>query len=198
VVSVSWYEAAAYARWVGGRLPAEAEWEFAARGPGGRRYPWGDQEPTADHANFGNRLDAPTPAGIYPLGSTPEGVCDLAGNVWEWCNDWFGDYEPEPQTNPVGPDRGISRVLRGGAFYSDPELLRGSFRYDFLEPGHRAFSFGFRVVWDLPLCLRAQKTHKSKKSLDKFFGPWRFANRSLHQNIRLSPMGHADGPRTAS
>ncbi len=147
VTGVSWFEADAYCRWVSGRLPTEAEWEFAARGKDGRRYPWeGDPNPDDDHANFAMSVGHPTPVGIYPLGGTPEGVQDLAGNVLEWCEDWFGRYAENPVKNPGGPVRGDYRVLRGGSFYDDPRNLRGACRFSF-HPVFRDGNFGFRVVW---------------------------------------------------
>jgi formylglycine-generating enzyme required for sulfatase activity len=145
VVEVSWYQADAYCRWVGGRLPTEAEWEFAARGAAGRKYPWGSAEPGEAHANFGHRVDVPSPVGVYPQGATPEGVYDLAGNVLEWCGDWFGAYPPEEQHDPTEPLAGASRVLRGGSFVGDARHLRGACRLGF-PPEVSGDVIGFRVV----------------------------------------------------
>ncbi|MCB1036614.1 MAG: SUMF1/EgtB/PvdO family nonheme iron enzyme, partial [Acidobacteria bacterium] len=85
VTGVSWYEADAYCRWRGGRLPTDAQWEYAARGEEGRKYPWGKAEPTDSHACFDYRIGYAPPVGVYPLGATPDGLHDLAGGVWEWC-----------------------------------------------------------------------------------------------------------------
>jgi len=146
VTRVSWYEADAYCRWMGGRLPTEAEWEFAARGEQGRRFPWGPEEPDDRRANFvSGSVRNPSPVGVYPLGASPEGVCDLAGNVLEWCADCFGIYPNEDETDPTGSQSGSSRVLRGGAFYGAPRALRAAFRFDYL-PGLRLDRFGFRVL----------------------------------------------------
>lgn len=145
VVEVSWYEAEAFARWAGKRLPTEAEWEFAARGPEGRKYPWGEEELTERHANFGLRQKGPSPVGVYPAGVTPEGVLDLAGNVWEWCADRYGDYKKRPVVNPKGPEAGEYRLLRGGAFLNGPQRLRAAFRYDY-HPEDSHNGFGFRCV----------------------------------------------------
>ncbi len=148
VAGVSWYEADAYCRFVRGSLPTEAQWEYAARGPDGRRYPWGDEEPSAERANFDMNVGEPTPVGVYPL-DRPVGseIRDLTGNVWEWCADWFGEYPVSPQKDPTGPPTGDYRVLRGGAFLGIPHFLRASYR-DLYPPEFRTHpGFGFRVVW---------------------------------------------------
>ena len=149
VTEVSWYEADAYARWIGGRLPSEAEWELAARGPEGRRFPWGPEEPDDTRANFEMSVRQASPVGIYPMGATPEKVFDLAGNLWEWCSDWFGDYPEKDETDPVGPGSGASRVLRGGSFGFDSSYLRAAFR-SFGPPELRLVGIGFRVVFVEP------------------------------------------------
>ncbi len=154
VTYVSWYEADAYCRWAGGRLPTEAEWEFAARGTEGRRYPWSSDDPTDRHANFAGRIGAPTPVGIYPLGATPEGIQDLAGNVWEWCQDWLKVYQKVPRgvealENPQGPAQGSARVLRGGSWYHAPRDLRAACR-SYSRPEYEYDHVGFRVVWVAP------------------------------------------------
>ena len=134
---------------LGGRSPAHrgGVGSLAARGLAGRRYPWGESEPGEEQANFQMRVASPSPVGIYPRGATPEGLYDLAGNVWEWCRDWYGPYPVEAQTDPPGPPGGAARVLRGGSFDVSPSSLRGAFRFNYLLPGFRGGVVGFRVVW---------------------------------------------------
>jgi formylglycine-generating enzyme required for sulfatase activity len=152
VVNVSWYEAAAYCAWaterLGGevRLPTEAEWERAARGREGRKYPWGDEEPDTERANYDEgKVGHTTPVGLYPRGETPEGIRDLAGNVYEWVADWYGEdyYGKSPGSNPRGPESGEARVLRGGCWSSYPLLLRAAFR-NWIGPVDRGDDIGLR------------------------------------------------------
>jgi formylglycine-generating enzyme required for sulfatase activity len=145
VTKVSWFEAAAYSAWARCRLPTEAEWERAARGKTGRKFPWGDEPADASRVNFENRVRHETPVGIYPLGNTPEGICDLAGNVWEWCWDWSGKYSQTTVKNARGPDTGNFRVLRGGAWGDSAWSCRAAVRYSYF-PVNRDSRVGFRVV----------------------------------------------------
>ncbi len=156
-VTVSWEDAAAFTRWLTGklagtaaRLPTEAEWEYAARGTDGRRYPWGNERPDALRATFGLPGDSGRPAvvGHTPGGVSPFGVHELAGNVWEWCLDAYASYaEIEGSIDPChqGDLRGGSRVVRGGSWVSRAWLLRSAFRYSY-RPRDRNLSLGFRVV----------------------------------------------------
>jgi formylglycine-generating enzyme required for sulfatase activity len=149
-VEVSWHEAAAYCAWAKGRLPTEAEWECAARGGReGARYPWGNEKPDRFRANYAEGGPGqPTPVGMYPEGATPQGIHDLAGNVWEWTADLWGGYSKGAAKNPKGPGEGTMRVLRGGSFDYDSRNLRAAYRNRF-EPGGRVNYVGFRCVREL-------------------------------------------------
>jgi iron(II)-dependent oxidoreductase len=155
VLHVSWFEAEAYAAWAGRRLPTEAEWEKAARHDPAtgrsRRYPWGDEEPTAELANLGQRHLQPAAAGAYPAGGSAYGVRQLIGEVWEWTASDFRPYPgfaafPYREYSEVffGPEY---KVLRGGSFATDPVACRGTFRnWDY--PMRRQIFSGFRTARD--------------------------------------------------
>ena len=156
VVHVCFYEAEAYARWAGKRLPTEAEWEKAARFDPStrtvRKYPWGESEPTEAHANLGQRHLEPADVGAYPIGASALGVQQLIGDVWEWTSS---DFEPYPGFEPFPYAeysevflRGDYKVLRGGSFGTDEVACRGTFR-NWDHPIRRQIFSGFRCARDV-------------------------------------------------
>lgn len=161
IVNVSWYDCKAYADWAGGTLPTEAQWEYASRGSMGNNYPWGGTEAIGDlengldlsrfanHSNSANQNISTWPVGSFPSGASWCGAQDLAGNVWEWCSDWFDLYPNAPVVNPTGPVAGIYRIVRGGGwpFISVDDYIfgRGAYRYD-TPPGSYSDANGLRCV----------------------------------------------------
>jgi len=140
---VDWHQARAYAAWVEGRLPTEAEWEKAACGTDGRVYPWGNAEPNEQRLNYNNNVGDTSAAGSYPAGASPYGALDMAGNVWEWT---ISQYLPYPYNDGRENDEGDARrVARGGAWYIIQYSVRCAYRHS-LDPGYRNLSIGFRVV----------------------------------------------------
>jgi formylglycine-generating enzyme required for sulfatase activity len=178
MVEVSWYGAVAYCDWVsmsqglaraynhstwecnggdpysasGYRLPTDAEWEYAARYNDGRSYPWGNESPDCSLANYGGCVGSTAAVGSYPAGATSLGMYDMAGNVWEWCNDWLTcDLGTSSQSNPTGPSAGSFRVLRGGSwYYNSVDLLRCAARYHNYPSDTDDYDLGFR-------CARSQQ-----------------------------------------
>jgi len=158
MVGLSWEAATAFCRAVGGRLPTEAEWEAAARGAEGRRYPWGDEAPSCSKAHHRGCeylegatafLGRATPVGVHSAGATPEGIQDMAGNVAEWVQDGYdaAAYSDLERDNPVGPDSARLKVTRGGSYDRKSHELRGA-RREGRVPNRGYAEVGVRCAWD--------------------------------------------------
>jgi formylglycine-generating enzyme required for sulfatase activity len=159
VICVTWQMANSYCQWAGGRLPSEAEWEYAARGPERFKYAWGDNFdpvkcnfcdvncPNSDSrdqtADDGYSLTAPV--GSFPDGASWCGAVDMNGNVWEWVFDWYAPYTSGALENPTGPARGDERVIRGGSWYDTADFLRAEHRHPY-DPNDHNHLIGFRCA----------------------------------------------------
>jgi len=164
VLYINSYQAAQYCSWAEARLPTEAEWEYAAGGPEERGFPWGDEfdgtrlnycdvnctNDWADKTVDDGYADT-APAGNYPEGVSWCGALDMAGNVFEWVADWYGDYPAEPQVNPSGPSSGEYRVIRGGSWDDAPYQVRTTNRYELLPNIQWADYVGFRCAKNFEL-----------------------------------------------
>jgi len=158
IVNVTWADAQAYADWAGASLPTEAQWEYAACGPRQNNYPWGGTATADDMDNgwdtskcanmynaYGSGISTST-VGSFPAGTSWCNAQDMAGNVWEWCSEWYGPYASTPVTNPAGPATGTERILRGGCWDNTEQALRCAFRQP-IAPTNLRNNLGFRCVF---------------------------------------------------
>jgi formylglycine-generating enzyme required for sulfatase activity len=153
VINISWDDATAFAKWMGCRLPTEAEWEYACRAGSTTPFNTGENL-TTNQANYdGNFPYLPVDGNIYrkqsiEVGSfapNAYGLYDMHGNVWEWCRDWYGAYPSTSQSNPTGPIEGSFRVCRGGSWLGDACYCRAANLHS-ASPGNRTSDIGFRLV----------------------------------------------------
>ena len=147
VTYIDWDDAKQFAKWCGARLPTEAEWEKSARGIDGRKFPWGEDDPTEENANFGNLIGDTTEVGIYKEGASIFGVLDLAGNVWEWTSSLHFDYPYKFDDGRENVDTWGARVVRGGNYLHAGKNIRCADRHS-IYPTARDIYIGFRVVTD--------------------------------------------------
>lgn len=146
MVCVTWFGAMAYAQWVGKRLPTEAEWEKAARGTDGRKFPWGSD---FDTSRFWLGQDQMHPVGTKPSGAAPCGALDMAGNAWEWTSSLFAPYPYDAEDGREDPAAEGRRVARGGSWSGEPYIATSTYRFR-PEPGFAHYYLGFRCAKSAP------------------------------------------------
>jgi formylglycine-generating enzyme required for sulfatase activity len=150
MMGINFADASAYCRFHGLAVPTEAQWEYAARGAEGRQYPWGNQWDAGKCCNNDNAgpTAATFPVGTFPQGASWCGALDMAGNLAEWCSDWYAPdyYARSPQDDPKGPETGAERVQRGGYCFGDAEECRSAYRFSD-DPDNRDGAGGLRACW---------------------------------------------------
>ena len=177
VVCVDWDDAQTYCQWAGGRMPTEAEWEYAIRGAEGLIFPWGNEfdgsklnyceancnQPHADD-RFDDGYSLTAPVGSYPSGVSWSGAYNMSGNVSEWVSDWFGNYLPDGLSNPLGPESGSEKMLKGCSWFFNPAYCRGAMRPS-VSPDTRFDYLGFRCVVPMDQKMLEGETDMSEKPL---------------------------------
>ena len=201
VVGVNWYDAKAFCEWKGKRLPTEAEWERAAKGPSGDlHYPWGHTL-TKDRANFGQNIGRTTPVDSYPTGASGFGVFNMSGNVFEWVSDWYQRdyYNNSPALNPQGPSEGYNwanqgpvKALRGGSWLAPSTSLHTSHRF-WNQPENNSYGvgLGFRCAKSAtpvsPKMAQASRSHYMFALISMGEEKWRDAKKSIDKAIKGDP-----------
>jgi len=152
LVGVNWEQANAYCGWAGGRLPTEAEWEKAARGPGGQTYPWGNEAPSCDLLNYAGCVNSTSSVIAYPESASPYLALDMAGNAFEWVADWYDAsyYATSPIQDPIGAESGVYRVIRGSGYESDSSQIASAIRRP-ADPNTPRRDVGFRCMVQQPI-----------------------------------------------
>ncbi|MGQ8335137.1 outer membrane protein assembly factor BamB family protein [Sunxiuqinia sp. A32] len=194
IVNVTWDDAAAYASWAGAALPTEAQWEKAARGTDGSTYLWGESF-TKEHCHTSDGKTIPV--GQYPSGVSPYGAFDMAGNVWEWCADWYDPeyYANAPAENPPGPASGSTRVLRGGSWgFNVSEYFRVTYR-NRCSTGNKYGDYGFRCVFPLTKAVqKPQSTTGEKPPIDLSVLDPELNNQTIPLTLKTTDWPQLDGP----
>ncbi len=194
MVNVTWNQAKAYADWAGKRLPTEAEYEYAMRsGFANRVYPWGNTI-NAGNANYGNNVGQPTVPGTYPISAY--GLYDIAGNVWQWCSDWYAFIPAGGDTvvNPTGPGSGTYKIIRGGSFISRESRLENARRF-YYTADTRSTDLGFRCAADVPKGTSTSSDDEIEETaLPEWWTEWHFGDGSGNEKESgVDPDADSDG-----